>query len=225
MCWRRIAAAGASNSVFLFVIYACLTWYLSARFRRRWEVIAVVVISTLGLLLINRGHSILADLSDGKIQITAMRSLMIPYTMLVVSTSIFLAVLPRRPAVYCPNCKYDLEGLDPGPTACPECGRAVVVPETNPTVELVAKPDPGDVPSRRRLLSDVEYAKLTDRAARAREAGAPIASRRTANAEAPNEPRVVVIPSSLGLRLPAQDADERAERQHAGGQAGDQSPA
>jgi hypothetical protein len=211
--------------VFLFVIYACLTWYLAARFRRRWEAVAVVVLSALGLILINRGHSLLADMSDGKIQLTAMRSLMIPYAMLVISTAVFLAFIPRRPAVYCPGCKYDLAGLDPGPTACPECGRQVVVPESNPVVELVAKPDPGDVPSRRRLLSDAEYTKLTDRAARAREAGAPIARRQNSDAKQPGEPGVVIIARPVGFSLPADQPDESAEHQHAGGQASDKSPA
>jgi 4-amino-4-deoxy-L-arabinose transferase-like glycosyltransferase len=106
-----------------FVVYAFAVWYAAARWRRRWPSFAWVALGLVGLLLIAYLHYWLNIWTHGAIYLPVLRSILYPYTILVVIVGVYIACLPRtRPGeTSCTSCKYDLAGLTM-PAVCPECG-------------------------------------------------------------------------------------------------------
>jgi hypothetical protein len=110
-------------TMFAFVIYAVAVWYAAARWRRRWPSFAWVGLGLAGLLMVAYIHYRLNVWSDGKIYLPVLRSLLYPYTIMVVMVGVYIACLPRsKPGEHrCSCCRYDLAGLTL-PAPCPECG-------------------------------------------------------------------------------------------------------
>ncbi|MFG0305976.1 MAG: hypothetical protein ACF8Q5_07145 [Phycisphaerales bacterium JB040] len=113
-----------------FVGYALVVWYFAARHRRAWGGVLSVVLGVSGLVLINYLHwkasewvAANADPDAEGVMLPVLQSLMYPYTALVASVGAFIVSLPRRHAVGCPMCGYDLEGLRA--SVCPECGHVL----------------------------------------------------------------------------------------------------
>lgn len=118
--------------MFAFVVYAVGIWYAAARWRRRWQSFAWVAAGLFGCVFVAWLHTRLNIYTHGKIYLPILRSLLYPYTGLVVVVGLYIACLPRGNRFHgcCPWCKYDLAGL-PRPAKCPECGR-VTVAEVRP---------------------------------------------------------------------------------------------
>ncbi len=113
--------------MFAFVVYAVGIWYAAARWRRRWQSFAWVTAGFFGCVFVAWLHTRLNIYTHGKIYLPILRSLLYPYTGLVVVVGLYIACLPRGNRFHgcCPWCKYDLTGL-PRPAKCPECGRVTV---------------------------------------------------------------------------------------------------
>ncbi|MEM7622523.1 MAG: hypothetical protein AAF235_04905 [Planctomycetota bacterium] len=109
----------------LFVGYALLVWYFAARYRRTIVAHAANAVGLIGLLGVNTLHTKLNDWTQGDIYLPVLQSLMYPYTAFVAGVGLYIACLPRRSAIGCSFCGYDLHGLaKPGaPVICPECGK------------------------------------------------------------------------------------------------------
>ena len=109
--------------MFAFVVYACGIWYAAARWRRRWQAFAWVAGGLFGLMLVAWLHYELNVWSHGRIFLPILRSMLYPYTALVVVMGLYIACLPQGKNLKgcCYACRYDLKGL-PLPTRCPECG-------------------------------------------------------------------------------------------------------
>lgn len=124
--------------MFAFVVYAVGIWYAAAKWRRRWLSFAWVGIGFLGCVFVAWLHYRLNIYTHGKIYLPILRSLLYPYTGLVVVVGLYIACLPRgnRLEGCCPWCRYDLKGL-PRPAKCPECGRVSV----GPVVGVTSKPE------------------------------------------------------------------------------------
>lgn len=107
--------------MFAFVAYAIGVWYAAARYRRRLAAFLWVGAGLLGLLGIAYLHHWLSVWTGGKIYVPLMRSLLYPYTLLVVAVGVFIACLPRPPSP-CRKCGHDTsqDGLDA--RACGGCG-------------------------------------------------------------------------------------------------------
>jgi hypothetical protein len=128
--------------MFAFVVYAVVIWYAAARFRRQWESFAWVAGGLAGLLLVAWLHTKLSDWTDGRIFLPVLRSLLYPYTALVVAVGLFIACLPvGRVKVDCPTCDYDLRGLEDEVNSCPECGTPFMMEAGRP-VRVWADPLP-----------------------------------------------------------------------------------
>jgi len=113
--------------VFAFVIYAVAVWFAAARWRRRWASFASVGAGGLGLVLVAWFHWQLNIWTGGRIYIQVLQVLLYPYTVMVVVMGLYIACLPRAvPLVkhQCPECAYDLHGLEEVDLRCPECGTA-----------------------------------------------------------------------------------------------------
>lgn len=114
-----------------FTFYAALVWYAAARWRRRWESFAWVGLGLAGLLLVAWLHYQLSLWTDGSIYLPILRSLLYPYTVLVVLVGVFIACLPvakrRAPVPTCPQCAYDLRGLEDEVNTCPECACSFMI--------------------------------------------------------------------------------------------------
>jgi hypothetical protein len=114
--------------MFLFVLYAVMSWYFAAKYRRMWRGGFSVIASLLGLILIGWLHIKLSQWTKGTVSLPMMQMLLYPYAIMVVAVGVFLIVLPRRidQPGHCQMCGYDLEGLEimPGRVwlVCPECG-------------------------------------------------------------------------------------------------------
>lgn len=109
-----------------FTFYAALIWMAAARWRRQWESFAWVAGGLAGLLLVAYLHWLLNVWTEGRIYLVVLRTLLYPYTVVVVAVGLFIACLPaarKKPAVpVCPGCAYDLHGLEDEVNSCPECG-------------------------------------------------------------------------------------------------------
>jgi hypothetical protein len=111
-----------------FVVYAAAVWYAAARWRRQWESFAWVGIGLAGLLLVAYLHYLLSLWTDGRIFLPILRSLLYPYTVVVVIVGLYIACLPSRPPIVeCPSCAYDLRGLEEEVNMCPECGTPFMI--------------------------------------------------------------------------------------------------
>jgi hypothetical protein len=110
--------------MFAFAVYAVLVWAAAARWRRHWESFAWVGLAFAGLALVAYLHYLLNVVTGGKIYLPVLRSLLYPYTAVVVGVGLFISCLPhrRRPLIECPRCSYDLHGLEDEVNSCPECG-------------------------------------------------------------------------------------------------------
>ncbi|USN99990.1 MAG: hypothetical protein H6810_04845 [Phycisphaeraceae bacterium] len=108
----------------LFVGYALVVWVAAARHRRRVGGFLAVLMGLAGLVGLNYLHGLLSDWSGGTIFLPVLRSIMYPYTALVVVIGFYIACLPRTSLVGCAHCGYSLHGLSPryGIFFCPECG-------------------------------------------------------------------------------------------------------
>lgn len=125
--------------MFAFVVYAVGIWYAAARWRRRWQAFAWIAAGFLGLVCVAWLHYRLNIWTHGKIYLPVLRSMLYPYTALVVVVGLYIACLPRgnRLDGCCFACGYNLAGLAL-PVKCPECGRITMAPV--PQVES----DPAD---------------------------------------------------------------------------------
>jgi hypothetical protein len=108
----------------LFVGYALIVWFVAARHRRRFAGFVAVALGLAGLLGLNFLHGRLNDWTNGTIYLPVLRSIMYPYTALVVMVGGFIVCLPRESITGCRRCGYSLHGLDRRfeGVVCPECG-------------------------------------------------------------------------------------------------------
>ena len=115
--------------MFVFSVYAVVVWCAAARWRRQWESFAWVGAGFVGLVLVAYFHYKLSVWTEGKIYLPVLRSLLYPYTGLVVLVGLFIACMPagRVRRVECPRCDYDLRGLEEEVNSCPECGTPFMV--------------------------------------------------------------------------------------------------
>ncbi|MDX2117411.1 MAG: hypothetical protein SFY96_04430 [Planctomycetota bacterium] len=114
--------------MFVFIIYAAAVWALIVRDRRRWLALLWIVLGGAGVALTAWLHALLAFYTQQQLYLPVLRTLLIPFGVLVVVVGAFIAILPRTPAYRaCRACRYDMSMLDgagvPGVVeACPECG-------------------------------------------------------------------------------------------------------
>lgn len=140
--------------MFAFVVYAMGIWYAAARWRRRWPAFAWVAGGFVGLCFVSWLHYRLSVWTHGRINLPILRSMLYPYTALVVVMGLYIACLPRGKNLKgcCYACHYDLKGLKL-PVRCPECGvineEIVKVPALSPAewfspIEAEPKPSRGE---------------------------------------------------------------------------------
>jgi hypothetical protein len=108
----------------IFVGYAMIVWYLTAKHRRRVFGALAVATGLLGLVALNWLHIMLGRWTEGEIYVPVLQTVTYPYTALVVAVGVFIWAIPNRVGEACHACSYDLDGLDPagGVLVCPECG-------------------------------------------------------------------------------------------------------
>src|SRR3954471_20492259 len=138
--------------MFAFVVYAVLIWAAAARWRRQWESFAWIAAGLAGLLLVAWFHNKLSEWTDGRIFLPVLRSLLYPYTALVVAVGLFIACLPaglHHRACLCPRCDYALRGLEDEASSCPECGTPFMIQNGHP-VAVWADPITPALPPRPR---------------------------------------------------------------------------
>src|SRR4051812_41938358 len=137
--------------MFAFAVYAVLVWAAAAKWRRQWESFAWVGAAFGGLALVAYFHYLLSMWTHGQIYLPILRSLLYPYTALVVLVGVFIACLPvhGRGRLECPRCCYDLHGLEDEVNSCPECGEPFMV-VGNVAVRVFAEPITPAAPPRKR---------------------------------------------------------------------------
>jgi len=141
------------QQMFAFAVYAVLVWAAAARWRRQWESFAWVGAAFAGLLLVAYFHYLLSVWTHGQIYLPVLRSLLYPYTAVVVAVGVFIACLPtaRRGRIECPRCAYDLHGLqDDHVNSCPECGQPFMIVDGY-AVRVFAEPITPAAPPRKRV--------------------------------------------------------------------------
>ena len=114
----------------VFILYLVAIWGLAHWFRRRWQGYAIALLSVFPVAaaalmlpgLLNIGVSMASP---------ALAALPAAYAVLVCAGALLIAAQPRRPAVGCGSCGYDLAGNTSG--VCPECGVVVRPGATRPT--------------------------------------------------------------------------------------------
>lgn len=106
----------------LFVGYAVIVWYLTARYRRTLLAYACAL-SGVGLLMtLGYAHWVIGRFHP-ELFIQGMQILLYPYTIVVGAVGVFIASLPHRVEPgNCPRCGYNLLGLATPLANCPECG-------------------------------------------------------------------------------------------------------
>jgi hypothetical protein len=162
--------------VILPVLYAVLVWFLSARFRRRWQgaatvILAVALLTALGSLAVEgddlHGQSAMPEWwQRGSKQFLV---LLVPYGLLVGTVACFLVTLPRRkPDRACRGCGYDLDGLEPRDLLCPECGAEWAGAGSGKSVPEPLIPIPEGRPWRQPAPGDSDRGVTFSRGSRAR---------------------------------------------------------
>jgi|GEM_PF-1265074 len=115
--------------MFVFIIYAAAVWALIVRDRRRWLALVWIVLGGAGVVLAAWLHTLLAYYTQQQLYLPVLRTLLIPFGVLVVAVGAFIAILPRTPAYRaCRRCRYDMSAIESaehatgGVEPCPECG-------------------------------------------------------------------------------------------------------
>lgn len=118
---------GAFRNVFVFIIYAAGVWALIVRDRRRWRALLWLGLGTAGIVLTAWVHTLIGYWSGQQLYLPVLRTILLPFGLLVICVGAFIAALPRTPAYRaCRRCRYDMSMIDSparqGAEACPECG-------------------------------------------------------------------------------------------------------
>jgi hypothetical protein len=133
--------------LFFFVAYAVAVWYAACRFRRSWRGFGAVAVGLLGCAILAWLHWRLYIWSEGRYYLRVLQVMLYPYALLVTVVGLFFASLPRhRPAYACRTCLYDMDGLLPLISECPECGArwkpAAAPTDVEQTGESLGEPVP-----------------------------------------------------------------------------------
>lgn len=115
----RGAARRADRRVIFLVLYLGAVWWLAHWLRRRWIGFAVAGLSVFPVAAAAAALPGLLGIGVS-MRSPAMATLPIAYAGLVCAGAALIAAQPRRPAVGCTGCGYDLAGNTLG--VCPECG-------------------------------------------------------------------------------------------------------
>jgi cytochrome c biogenesis protein CcdA len=111
-------------NVILLAVYAVFVWYLAARYRRRWQGVAAVFLGVLAIWMVVSLLKAGDGRTGGAVRSHQLLTLLWAEMIIVAGIGLFLVCLPRRRGeLDCPQCGYDLTGLDPQGLKCPECGR------------------------------------------------------------------------------------------------------
>lgn len=103
----------------VLVIYVGAVWALAHWLRRRWQGFVVAALSVFPV--VGAAAALPSLLGIGvSMSSPAMAALPAAYAGLVCAGAALIAAQPRRPAVGCSGCGYDLAGNTLG--VCPECG-------------------------------------------------------------------------------------------------------
>lgn len=116
---RRADPPRTDHRVIFLVIYLGAVWWLAHWLRRRWIGFAVAGLSVFPVAAAAAALPELLGIGVS-MRSPAMATLPIAYAGLVCAGAALIAAQPRRPAVGCSGCGYDLAGNTLG--VCPECG-------------------------------------------------------------------------------------------------------
>jgi hypothetical protein len=107
----------------VFIAYAVLVFWAVGKHRRKWKGLLYIALGVAGIVAISMLHWQLSIWTNGFVALPLLQAMMYPFAALVLVTSGYIFVLPRRDLPHlCRRCGYDLTGQEESPATCPECG-------------------------------------------------------------------------------------------------------